>query len=332
MIPDLNWYDIIIVACSGGKDSLSCILYLGRLGVDWRKVELWHHDVDGRPQDDQGNSTAYGMFDWPCTPAYNIALARALGVPLYFSWRHGGIAREMFRQDSLTAPVSFEMPYGQTGVAGGVRGKPNTRRKYPQQSANLQVRYCSASAKIDTGDVAINNQPRLLGKRILFITGERAQESAARARYETFEPHRADRRDGKKVQRHIDHWRPVHGWTEQQVWEIIEEHKVLVHPAYRLGWGRLSCMACIFGSDAQWASIRAIDPERFDWHARNEKDFDCTIHRTKSLAERVQNAKPYKDMNPLLVLQALDTRYTSPIFVDDWELPAGAYGESAGPT
>lgn len=329
---DIDSYDYIIVACSSGKDSQDCVLYVKSLGVDMRKVELWHHEVDGRPGDDQGGSTAFGMFDWPVTHAYTKAFAAALGIPVYFSWRHGGISREMFRQDALTAPVSFETPDGEIITVGGVRGNPNTRLMYPQVSANLTVRWCSSKAKIDTGDNALNNQPRFLGKRVLFITGERAEESAARSKYKTFEPHRADRRDGKKVQRHIDHWRPIHGWSEAQVWELLEREKVLVHPAYRLGWGRLSCMSCIFGSNAQWASIKAIDPERFEWHANNEQDFGKTIHRTKSLMERVQAAKPYQDMNPLLIMQALSTTYDAPIFVENWELPVGAFGESNGPT
>jgi len=329
---NLQQYDRVIIANSGGKDSLASFLYVLQCGVPREKIELWHHRVDGMPGDIQGNSPQFGLFDWPCTDAYNEALGRAFNVPVYFSWRMGGITREMFRDRSLTAPVCYECPDGVLGTAGGKRGKPNTRRKYPQQSANLQTRWCSSSVKIDVGDVALNNQERFQHGKTLFVTGERAEESAARAKYKTFEPHRADRRDGKRVKRYIDHWRPVHEWPEEKVWKIIELYRVLVHPAYRLGWGRLSCMACIFGSDSQWASIKEIDPERFNAHAKYEREFNCTIHRTKSLAERVQNAKPYVDMEPLLVTQALAYEYNMPIFVDDWKLPAGAFGENAGPT
>lgn len=38
-------YDAILVAFSGGKDSLACLLHLLDLGVDRSKIELWHHDV-----------------------------------------------------------------------------------------------------------------------------------------------------------------------------------------------------------------------------------------------------------------------------------------------
>lgn len=52
-------YDVVIVAFSGGKDSLACLLHLLELGVPRSKIELWHHDVDGR----EGST----LMDWPCS-------------------------------------------------------------------------------------------------------------------------------------------------------------------------------------------------------------------------------------------------------------------------
>lgn len=45
---DLATYDHIIVAFSGGKDSWACLLHLLDLDVERKKIELWHHLVDGR--------------------------------------------------------------------------------------------------------------------------------------------------------------------------------------------------------------------------------------------------------------------------------------------
>ena len=45
-----------------------------------------------------------------------------------------------------------------------------------------------------------------------------------------------------------------------EVWEIIKRYRVIPHPAYRLGWGRVSCWDCIFGTSNQWASLQAIAP------------------------------------------------------------------------
>ncbi len=42
-------YDFVIVTFSGGKDSLApLLLLLLELGVPASRIELWHHDVDGR--------------------------------------------------------------------------------------------------------------------------------------------------------------------------------------------------------------------------------------------------------------------------------------------
>lgn len=60
--PDLQAYDRFLVAFSGGKDSICCLLHLLEAGVNPDKIELHHHLVDGR----EGST----LFDWPCTEDY----------------------------------------------------------------------------------------------------------------------------------------------------------------------------------------------------------------------------------------------------------------------
>jgi 3'-phosphoadenosine 5'-phosphosulfate sulfotransferase (PAPS reductase)/FAD synthetase len=55
--PDLTSYDYYVVAFSGGKDSCSSLLHLIESGVDRSRIELFHHDVDGKNP----------FFDWPVT-------------------------------------------------------------------------------------------------------------------------------------------------------------------------------------------------------------------------------------------------------------------------
>lgn len=330
MEPNLNDYDHIIVAFSGGKDSAACVLHLLEQGADPGKIELWHHLIDGR----EGST----LMDWPVTEDYCRAFAKALNLPIYFSWKEGGFEGEMLRENRRTKPNHFEQPVNgddniiECGMAGGVRGTESTRRKFPQVSADLSVRWCSAYLKIGVCSAAINNQDRFLNKKTLVVTGERAEESAARAKYKTFEPHQTDNRNGKRVVRHVDHWRPVHAWIEYKVWEIMKRHNIVPHPAYRLGWGRLSCMSCIFGSSSQWASVNKIAPEHVKTIANYEDEFGLTIHRSKSVMERVQEASPYESIDPVITEMALAADYAGDILTHDWELPAGAYGESAGPS
>lgn len=314
---DLASYDHVIVMFSGGKDSVACVLLLLEQGI---RPELWHHDIDGRGET---------FFDWPVTPAYCDAFAKALGLTIYHSWRVGGLAGELMKHEDRTKPVMYETPQG-VGTSGGLRGAIATRRRWPSLTADLRTRWCSSIAKIDVSSAAMAGQERFKGKRILVVTGERAQESSARAKYATLEAHRSHA-PGRIAMRHVDHWRPIHGWSEQQVWDIMRRHRIDPHPCYHLGWGRASCQTCIFGSKDQWASVRAISPERFAMLEALETEFGFTLRKGVTLGELADAGTPY-DMDPEQVRIALSTTYDKSVLVQDWILPAGAYGESAGPS
>lgn len=329
----VNWaaYDVVIVAFSGGKDSLACLLHILDLGCPREKIELWHHDIDGKGKD---------FMDWECTPGYCRGVAAAVGIKLFFSWKVGGFEGEMLRQDAPTGAVAFETPTTGLEVVGGDSKSLGTRLLFPQMSANLEVRWCSGYLKIDVAARAITNQPRFLKKNTLFITGERGEESAARAEYATEEAHRSDNRAGKKprqrVIRRVDHWRPVHAWTTGEVWEIIRRYRVKAHPCYRLGWGRCSCACCIFGNANQWASIREVSPAQFAKVANYEKTFGKTIDRNKvSIEEKANNGEVYSAVraNPAVVKEAHDRDWdrNNTVIEDVWTEPSGMVGELCGP-
>lgn len=322
----LEEYDLLIVSFSGGKDSLACLLYLLEIGVPPEKIQLWHQHVDGEP------TQTGGLMDWACTASYCRAIADALGVRLLFQWKHGGFEREMLRDHALTAPTSYERQDGTIGTSGGVRGKESTRLKFPQVSADLSVRWCSAYLKIDVAAMALNGDPALKMSQILFVTGERRQESTARSKYAEVEEHRAHNK-----RRRVDQWRAVLDWSEQDVWSIIERWRIMPHPAYRLGWGRVSCLACIFGMPDQWASVQAIDPERFAKIHAYEHRFGLTIKRGVSVADQASAGSAYGECaNNDLVALAKNHQYPADLaFVpagDEWVLPAGAYRRCGGPT
>jgi 3'-phosphoadenosine 5'-phosphosulfate sulfotransferase (PAPS reductase)/FAD synthetase len=322
-IPELDTYDHIIVAISGGADSTACLLRLVELGVEPHRIEAWHHLIDG---------DAHRLFDWPITEAYCRKLTAELGIPLYFSYRLGGLEREMLRKDAPTGPIAFETPDGTLRRAGGESDNRTTRLKFPMPCADLKRRWCSAAGKIQVSDAAIRNQDRFLGRHTLFVTGERAEESKKRAGYAELEPHRTDTRAGNRRPRRCDHWRPVFRWLKHDIWEILRRHGIVPHPAYYLHWSRTSCLGCIFGSCDQYASFRAIAPEQFQAMADYETQFGYTIHFGETIHQRADRGTPY-DMDPALIALAMSDSYDAPIRVDPavWQLPGGAHRELVGP-
>lgn len=323
-------YDYYIIAFSGGKDSIACFLHLLEIGIPKSKIELWHHKIDG--------SEGSTLMDWPVTEDYCRKFAEAFEVPIYFSWKEGGFEGELLRENSRTKPNHFEYPDDniiECGFEGGKIGKLTTRRKFPQVSADLNVRWCSAYLKIDVCTMAIRNQKRFNNKKTLLITGERTEESTARAKYKVFEPDRADRRDGK-LKRHVDHWRPVHSWLECRIWEIMERWKIIPHPAYLLGWNRLSCMFCIFGNADQWKSAAEINPKGVKKIITYEKEFGFSIKRNLYLPELLKKGNSYLDRFSIIELLdinlAMSKIYTRGIFTNNWKTPKGAYKKDGGPT
>jgi 3'-phosphoadenosine 5'-phosphosulfate sulfotransferase (PAPS reductase)/FAD synthetase len=311
---DLSAYDRLIV-CLSGKDAIACFLRLIDLGVDLSKVELWHHDVDGR----EGSTLA----DWPFMASYCRAFADAFGVPIYFSWLEGGFEGEMLKENSVSGAHMVETPDGLVRLERN--SKPGTRLKFPQVSASLTTRWCSSALKIDVARRAITNQERFTGQRTLFITGERREESAGRSKYNQFEPHYCS---AKK--RQVDHWRPVLHLDEQAIWDLLRKHRVVPPVPYRLGWPRSSCQTCIFNSDSIWATIGLYFPDRLERIDAYERQFGVSIARSgKTVAERAAGAEAFEITDNEALVQARSKDYFLPVLLEpgqEWVMPPGAFG------
>jgi 3'-phosphoadenosine 5'-phosphosulfate sulfotransferase (PAPS reductase)/FAD synthetase len=316
-------YDGIICSVSGGKDSLALTLQMLEWAVEEQdypkdRIELWHQDIDG----------GIPFMDWPCTRNYCIAVAKALDLSLRFQWKHEGFHGELFRENAGTKGVFFEdEEFELVKLDPSSRAKPATRRKFPAKTADLRTRWCSPYLKIDVARRAFNNDPRFRQGNYLFLTGERRQESAARSKYDEVAVYSHTRK------RRADQWRSVIDWDERFVWEIMERWGIIPHPAYRLGWGRVSCMACIFGDKDQWATIRRIAPDTFERIRQYEVDFDHTIDNRLSVVELADKGSPFDNADPALVELAMSHDYPEDlVLTDQWELPAGAYKSCGGPT
>lgn len=315
----LDEYDHVLISFSTGKDSVGCLLFLLKLGVDKKKIELWHQCVDGY------GDTYKPFMDWPITEAYAEAISDHFGIPVYYQWRENGFKGELLRKQSLTGDVFYINEHYETIRLPTKGGKLNTRMRWPATGADLRTRWCSAYLKIDVFRRVLNRDPRFIGKKVLVVTGERREESSNRAKYQEMELHACH-----SSKRLVHAWRPVIDWREEQIWDLYEEHRILPHPAYLLGWNRTSCFGCIFTSKDYWAMMREIAPDRFYELARLEKELNHTIDPKLTLEEKANMGSidrlPKSEHTSAWVNLALSRSFKKEdLIVENWSLPAGAF-------
>lgn len=321
----LDEYDKILISYSGGKDSTALILHMLELGVGRDRIELWHQCVDGRPPHSRP------FFDWPSTGGYVRAVAEALGIKLSWQWRAYGFYGELYRKDAR----SHDIYYQNEGDLlfyhlPTTRGKISTRRKFPQKSASLQRRWCSAALKIDIARRVINNRSDLQGDtekpvKILWLTGERREESPARAKYNEVENH-----IGSTKKRVVHHWRAIIDWSESEVWSIIKRHGILPHPAYYLGFPRLSCRSCIFFTKDLWATLADVSPEAIKLIRKVEEDLNFTVDNKYTIDDMVRmGSSRIDDSNREYIIKAVSP-WKESVVTDWWKLPVGAFSGNGG--
>jgi DNA sulfur modification protein DndC len=80
---------------------------------------------------------------------------------------------------------------------------------------------------------------------IVNCMGLRAEESMTRKK---MAPFKLDEKNCK-ASREWYEWLPVHGWTEQQVFDAIAAAGQQPHIVYRMGMRRFSCVFCIYSQD-----------------------------------------------------------------------------------
>lgn len=235
-----------------------------------------------------------------------------------------------------TATVGFELSTG--GLATGHLGEasgggtPGVRMQFPDPTGDLRRRWCSSVLKIDVAAIAIRNDPTFDSGTFLYISGERREESNKRAKYPESEKHRSST---KTKTRKVDHWRPVIDWTEAQIWEIIARWRIRPHPAYYLGWGRLSCLSCIFGNEHQWAAVQQVSPQLFQEILHYERRFSKTIQHGGDIAHLAGKGQSFVPDDPGMIAlamgEALGLEYVQLGAGEEWVLPIGAFKKTGGP-
>jgi len=111
-------------------------------------------------------------------------------------------------------------------------------------------RYCTQFLKVFPLQQWLDDR---YGPDVVNAVGIRAAESAARSKLDEWE--------------HIEWawtWRPLIGWSEQNVIDIHTRNNVRPNPLYLKGAARVGCWPCIFARKEEIRTIANTDPARID--------------------------------------------------------------------
>jgi 3'-phosphoadenosine 5'-phosphosulfate sulfotransferase (PAPS reductase)/FAD synthetase len=256
-LPNLSYFDVILVNSSAGKDSQAMLDYvvgLARLAGILDRVVVVHCDL--------------GRVEWMGTRDLAEEQARHYGV------RFEAVSRP---QGDLLAHVE------QRKLWPGPKSRYCTAQHKRGQVHTLLTRL--------TNGVRASGVKR--PARILNCLGMRAGESVGRAKLVAFEPDKLATNGRRQVTR----WLPIHSWTEAEVWARIKASGVRHHPAYDLGMPRLSCCFCIFAPRAALLLAGEHNPELLAEYVRVEKAIghkfknDLTLESVQDALAKGERAK-----------------------------------------
>ena len=117
-----------------------------------------------------------------------------------------------------------------------------------QMWPDMKNRWCTSYLKTGATDKWIRANRNILGERMLFITGERRDESPRREKYPELDWHSTTLKTERKG-KFICHWyRPALDYEKGKMFEYGKDLGIDPHPCYRYV-SRCSCMFCVFMMD-----------------------------------------------------------------------------------
>ncbi|MCX4677685.1 phosphoadenosine phosphosulfate reductase family protein [Streptomyces sp. NBC_01433] len=270
----LRLADWILLNSSGGKDSQAMASHVcalaAKLGL-LHRVVIVHSDL--------------GDIEWTDTRKLAEEQARLLGVRFEVVKAEGGdlLARTVARFFTLKAKAEREAREQGTDP-GTVKIAP----AWPSSAA----RWCTSDLKRGPIRKLMTRLVAELGDlgrpaRLLNCLGQRAAESAPRAKLAAVEIDRP----ASNGRRHITTWRPIHGWTDAEVWKEIARSGLPYHEAYDWGLSRLSCSFCVLGCEADAVLAARLRPQKAAQYIAVEKKVGADFKNGLSMRTIVERAK-----------------------------------------
>lgn len=245
---DLRQFDKIFISVSGGKDSHAMLFLVRDLA-----------DRQGVPREKLLAMYADTGMEWYNAGEHVRALCEAAGVEL----------RIVYPVRPMIEKIRFR--------AERIKASGKDSAAFPSPSC----RWCTSAQKVAPMDKVIN---KFSGK-LLKVTGERWEESAARSELPEFCT--VPRVTCKT--RHVFGWRPMLAFKEADIWAMARETGVPRHVCYEMGCPRLGCAGCIFNSDHQVKIEMRENPHIFEAIDRLETELGYTMSvKGKRIRDRIR--------------------------------------------
>lgn len=181
-------------------------------------------------------------------------------------------------------PVLLREPRGFLGLL-------EARKRWPDS----KNRWCTAYLKTGITDKWIRANRERLGSKVLFVSGERRDESRGRALLPEFEYHSTTLKTERKGKFEC-HWhRPMLDYEKGKMFEFCKKLNIKPHPCY--GYiDRCSCMLCIFARDSKVQENMRRYPEIFKQFIELEQKIGHSWKAKKSLAELWEDCMDIDDV------------------------------------
>ncbi|NUL25958.1 phosphoadenosine phosphosulfate reductase family protein [Streptomyces lunaelactis] len=225
-----------------------------------------------------------GDIEWEDTRKLAEEQARRLGLRFEVVKAEGGdlLARTIARFFKLKAKAEKE---------AREEGRDPATAKVAPAWPSSSARWCTSDLKRGPIRKLMTRLVAELGDlgrpvRILNCMGQRATESAPRAKLAAVEIDRP----ASNGKRHVTTWRPIHGWTDVEVWKEIARSGLPYHEAYDWGMSRLSCSFCVLGCEADVVLAARLRPKKAAEYVAVEKKVGADFKNGLSMRQIVERA------------------------------------------
>jgi len=207
--PELADFETYVVAFSGGKDSTGALLWaLDNLPPE--RIRVVYHPVE--------------EADLPEVDPYIAYIEERLGV----------CVERVRAGDRPLPPQKGDRPRQEWEFEATLFAMIEKRGMWP----SAKVRWCCSYLK--KWPVALYAWEL---SRPVLISGQRAEESEARAKLPVFSLGKSDH----LTRAMLSTYRPLLYWSKQEVWGFLQHHGVARNPAYQYQ-ARVGCWCCIMSS------------------------------------------------------------------------------------